>query len=137
MLKKQTGGGIAVLGSAAESDLCAQVAAGIGSGAVSLAGQTALPELAAILSECALAVSNDSGGMHLAAAVGIPVLAIFGITDPQKTGPLGPRARVLQDSAQRSRDIPRNSDEAAASLRRITPEKALTATQALLAKNNA
>lgn len=133
MLKTELHCGIVLLGSASERDLCAQVAGGIGPGTVNLAGQTSLPEFAAILSQCALVVSNDSGGMHLAAAVGAPVLAIFGITDPQKTGPLGPKARVLQESARRSRDIERVSEEADLSLRRIRPEQALEAARTLLA----
>ncbi len=124
--------GIVVLGSEQERALCERVAAGIGAGAVSLAGRTTLPELAALLAQCALAVGNDSGGLHLAAAVGVPVLTIFGITDPRKTGPLGPRVRVLQGNAPRSRDIARHSEEAVQALRRITPEQALAAARELI-----
>ncbi len=131
-LKSALGYGIVVLGSAGERDLCARVAGAIGPATLDLAGQTSLPESAAILAQCALAVTNDSGGMHLAAAAGAPVLAIFGLTDPQKTGPLGARARVLQNSARRDRDLARHSAEAEASLRRITPEQALAAAGELL-----
>ncbi|MBU4200889.1 MAG: lipopolysaccharide heptosyltransferase II [Verrucomicrobia bacterium] len=132
MLKSALNCGIVLLGSASERDLCELVAQGIGPGTVNFAGQTSLPELAAILARCAVVVANDSGGMHLAAAVGTPVLAIFGITDPQKTGPLGVRTRVLQDSSRRSRDIERTSEEAALSLRRIRPEQVLEAARILL-----
>jgi len=52
-----------------------------GAGSLNLAGMTTLPELAAVLANCRLALTNDSGGMHLAAAMGIPVTAVFGITD--------------------------------------------------------
>jgi heptosyltransferase-2 len=124
---------ILALGSAAETGLCAQVAAAIGAGAVSLAGQTALPDLAAVLAHCALAVANDSGGMHLAVAVGVPVVGIFGLTDPAKTGPLGAKARVVC-AADRglARDIPRKSAAAAAALRSIPPETVYRAALALL-----
>ncbi len=132
MLKSALHCGIVVLGSGSERDLCARVTAGIGSGAVDFAGRTTLPEFAALLAHCALVVANDSGGMHLATAAGVPVLAIFGITDPQKTGPLGERVRILQDSVRRSRDIERNSEEAVLALRRIKPEQALAAARALL-----
>jgi heptosyltransferase II len=60
-----------------------------------LIGQTDLPALAGVLAACRLLVSNDSGAMHLAAAVGVPVVAIFGPTDEQATGPLGERHRIL------------------------------------------
>jgi len=52
-------------------------------------------ELAALLSCATVAVTNDSGPMHLAAAVGIPVVALFGPTDPGRTSPSGARHRVL------------------------------------------
>jgi ADP-heptose:LPS heptosyltransferase len=52
-----------------------------------IAGQTSIGELAAQLEQCDLFIGNDSGPMHLAAAVGIPVIAIFGPTSPQEYGP--------------------------------------------------
>jgi ADP-heptose:LPS heptosyltransferase len=54
--------------------------------------------------------------MHLAAAIGVPVVAVFGITDPTRTGPLGERCRVIQRSALRDRAVPRESAEAVAAL---------------------
>lgn len=55
-----------------------------------------LPRTAALLSHCALMISNDSGLMHVAAAVGIPVLAIFGPTQAGRTAPVGEGHRVLR-----------------------------------------
>ena len=43
-----------------------------------------------------LVIANDTGPMHMAAACGVPVLALFGPTDPKRTGPYGARHRVLQ-----------------------------------------
>lgn len=60
-----------------------------------LTGRTSLLELAAVLQNAALLITNDSGPMHVAAALGTPVLALFGPTDPARTGPYGPRHRVL------------------------------------------
>jgi heptosyltransferase-2 len=62
-------------------------------GILDLAGATTLPVLAAILSLSSACVSNDSGAMHLAAAVGVPVVGIFGPTNDKATSPL-PRAGV-------------------------------------------
>ncbi|RJR12643.1 lipopolysaccharide heptosyltransferase II [Candidatus Parcubacteria bacterium] len=118
------GYGIAVMGSMDEVNLCAAVSSGIGDQSLSLAGRTSLPQLAALLGVCSAVVTNDSGGMHLASAVGAPVVAVFGITDPSKTGPLGKNIRViLGDGTSRSRDIERSSAEAESSLRSIKPGK--------------
>lgn len=61
-----------------------------------LAGQTSLPELVALLAQCDLVVSGDSGPLHIACAVGTPVVGLYGPTDPNISGPLGPDAIVLR-----------------------------------------
>jgi heptosyltransferase-2 len=62
-----------------------------GVGVVNLIGRTDLRVLAGAISRCAAFVSNDSGAMHLAAALGVPVVAVFGPTDERATSPLGGR----------------------------------------------
>lgn len=57
---------------------------------------TTLPQLAALFERCAFVVSNDSGPMHLAAAVGTPVLGIFGPTSPELQGPYGPKHATVR-----------------------------------------
>lgn len=116
-------GTILVMGSPGETELCEQVARDIGKRAASLAGQTNLQQWAAIMSCCDLVVANDSGGMHIASAVGTRVTAIYGITDPTKTGPIGPRSRVIQKGSVRQRNIPRDSEQARLQLLAITPEE--------------
>jgi heptosyltransferase II len=59
---------------------------------VNLIGRTDLRQLAGVISRCSTFVSNDSGAMHLAAALGVPVVAIFGPTDERVTSPIGGRA---------------------------------------------
>jgi lipopolysaccharide heptosyltransferase II len=61
-----------------------------------LTGRTTLPELAALLARCDLLVSGDSGPLHIACAVGTPVVGLYGPTDPEISGPLGRRAVVLR-----------------------------------------
>lgn len=63
--------------------------------AIIAAGQTNIGELMALLSLCDGFVGNDSGAAHLASSLGIPTIAIFGSTAPQRTGPLGPRTTIL------------------------------------------
>ncbi|MDD5676422.1 MAG: lipopolysaccharide heptosyltransferase II [Kiritimatiellae bacterium] len=132
LLKGRLKCNIVALGSAEERALCEAVAHGVGPGSLNLAGQTAIPELAAVLAKCVLALTNDSGGMHLATAMGVPVVSVFGITDPARTGPMGTAARALQDSVLRSRDIRRDAPEARASLLRIAPEQVAEAAMDLL-----
>ncbi len=59
--------------------------------------QSSLKQLAAILKRCSVFVTNDSGPMHIAAAVGTPVVAIFGPTDPELQGPIGTKHEVVQN----------------------------------------
>jgi len=73
--------------------------AATGPAAVNLAGLTDVPQLAGVLALCSAFVSNDSGAMHLAAAVGTPVVALFGPTDERVTAPIAGRAHVLTAAA--------------------------------------
>ncbi len=57
---------------------------------IDLTGRTDIQELGAVLRRCAVFVTNDTGAMHVGAAVGVPVVAIFGPTDPKTTSPVGP-----------------------------------------------
>ena len=67
-------------------------------GALDLAGRTGLDELMAVLATSRAVVANDSGAMHLAAAVGTPGVAVFGSTDPIATGPIGAPWRIVVSS---------------------------------------
>ncbi|MDI6889925.1 MAG: lipopolysaccharide heptosyltransferase II [Thermodesulfovibrionales bacterium] len=58
-------------------------------GVLNLTGKTSLRELTSLISECDVFVTNDSGPLHIACAVGTPLVAIFGSTDPKLTGPVG------------------------------------------------
>jgi lipopolysaccharide heptosyltransferase I len=81
------GARVVVVGSAADATVSDRICSA--SGAEDLCGRTSLPQLAALLRRCALFVGNDSGPLHLAAAVGAPCLALFGPTNPLRTGPFG------------------------------------------------
>jgi heptosyltransferase II len=130
-LAADRGCGIAVFGAASERDLCARVAGAV-PGAVDLSGSTTLPQWAALLASCDLAICNDSGGMHLAAAAGTPLVAVFGATDPAKTGPLSDACRIVQSSDVRSRKVARSSEAAARSLAAVRAEQVYQAALELL-----
>lgn len=63
---------------------------------LNLAGQTSLTQLAALLQQADLLISGDSGPMHMAAAVGTPLIAIHGPTDPALSGPVSKQATILR-----------------------------------------
>lgn len=81
--------GVIVFGSETERKIAHQIFNRLGSRGVDLTGHTSLLQLAALLERCTLLVTNDTGTMHVATAVGTPVVAIFGPTDPSATGPWG------------------------------------------------
>jgi len=73
-----------------------QIAAAIGDDCVNRIGQTTLEQLIDELRQCRLLLTNDTGTMHLATLVGVPVIAVFGSTEPLLTGPLGNGHTVLR-----------------------------------------
>lgn len=89
--------GIVIVGGPEETELCGAVAGRIRGNLLDLSGKTELSQAAAVLSQCDLLVTNDSGPMHLASAVGTPVAAIFGSTEPGATSPLGRHVIVKKE----------------------------------------
>jgi lipopolysaccharide heptosyltransferase II len=77
-----------LFGTANDRSITEAIADGWGNRVENLAGRTALPEFAARLRECRLLVTNDTGGMHLANALGVPLIALFGPTNPVRTAPV-------------------------------------------------
>ncbi len=95
LLVSQEGAEILVVGSAREQPLAEQVLAHMNGKAHNLSGRTTLATLMGLLTRCDLLLTNDSGPMHLAAALNRPQVALFGSTDEVATGPLGSRAVVI------------------------------------------
>jgi len=94
------GAGVAVFGSAGEKALCEQVAgqiSGTGRPARNFAGETSLSEFMEMAAACLVMLTNDSGAMHIAAALGVPTVAVFGPTDHTATCPLSPLARIVRE----------------------------------------
>lgn len=102
---------------------------------VNLAGKTTLRQLGAVLGLCDLVVSGDSGPMHLAVAVGTPVVAIFGATNPTRHGPYGARNRVVCQTTSDQALTRRPSDaEGEDAMRAIAPADVLRAVEDILAE---
>ena len=98
-LVQTSGQSIVLLGSAKDSAVCAEIAQAVqangSSHCLDLSGRTGLAEALAVVSAARAAVSNDSGMMHVAAAFGVPQVAIFGSSSPRHTPPLSAQARVV------------------------------------------
>lgn len=86
----------AILGGAGERALAATIAAAAPGRALNLAGGTSLAEMIEWLRLSQVLVSNDTGPLHIAAALGRPVVALFGPTEPRRTGPYGQLDQVLR-----------------------------------------
>ncbi len=106
LLAADSGGGrrIVVVGGTGERDLAEELRARLGPRGHNLAGQTDVKTLAALLQQCDLFIGNDGGAMHVAAAVGVPVVAIFGPSNHVSWGPY--EARVWGEvGAQEARSL--------------------------------
>jgi lipopolysaccharide heptosyltransferase II len=95
-LKPSMDADVILFGTAAETSVSAAIASGLRHFPIDFTGKTAIADLPALLSQCHLFIGNDSGAMHVAAAVGLPVVAVFGPTDPHGTAPVTPRCTVVQ-----------------------------------------
>ena len=93
----RTGAKVAIVGGPGERALGEAVAGMMRTPARLLSGETTLPELVGVLSRLRALVTNDSGPMHLAAALGVPVVAVFGSTDWTETAPAQGRARIVRE----------------------------------------
>jgi heptosyltransferase-2 len=74
-------------GGPGDLQMCSEIARLVGSGVLNLAGKTSLRQLMALLTLCRVVLTNDTGPMHVAAALGTPVVVPFGSTSPELTGP--------------------------------------------------
>lgn len=90
------GADVLIFGAADEKPLADEIAGAMRRSPLVVAGQTSLRQMMALLGQCRLVVTNDSGPMHVAAGLGLPLVAIFGSTDERATGPLHPGSRVVK-----------------------------------------
>jgi heptosyltransferase-2 len=95
-LQSEANAEVILFGTVAEASVSAAISAEMHRPPIDLTGKTAIADLPALLSQCHLFIGNDSGAMHVAAAVGLPVVAVFGPTDPEGTSPVTPRCTIVQ-----------------------------------------
>jgi heptosyltransferase II len=91
---------ILLIGGPNEGWIAEEVAANMRTKSFNLAGKTSVRQLMALLSQCRLLITNDSGPMHVAAAFDVPIVAIFGSTDHTTTSPVSPSCRIVRKSTE-------------------------------------
>ena len=131
-LTRRCRAGIVLVGGPSETTIVSETASLMACGSLDLSGRISIMELAALLERADLFLGNDSGPMHLASATRTPTVAVFGPTDPLRTGPYNRKAAVVRAQLdcmpcfRRSCDRPRCLEE-------VTPQKVADVCEEVLA----
>jgi heptosyltransferase-2 len=131
-LSGEWGAAIVVVGSPAEALLAGEIGAAARKPLINLAGKTTVRELMALLSLSSFLVTNDSGPMHIGAALGVPLVAIFGPTDWRRTSPWTSLAKVVRVEIDCSPCRLRTCDRGHECMLGVTPEMVVGAARQLL-----
>jgi lipopolysaccharide heptosyltransferase I len=99
LIQERHGLSVVLLGSEQDAVLAREVEVACGQGTTNLVGRTSLKEAIGIIARAKIAVGPDTGLMHIAAAVGTPVVSLWGATSPSRTGPYGSEELVIQGRA--------------------------------------
>ncbi len=97
---EEWGAKVLVFGSGKEKEVCSHVCSSMVHQSVNLCGRTSLNVVMGLISRCLFFATNDSGLMHIAAALNVPTVAIFGPTDHVSTGPLGLRTMIVKHNIE-------------------------------------
>lgn len=131
------GGQVALFGTAEEHGLCEEIRELLqvrNISAHNFAGQTSLKEFIELVAGCRVFLTNDSGGMHIASALGVPTVAIFGATDHTATGPTGPLARVVREPVECSPCLLRECPIDHRCMTRVSSKEVIDVSRELLSK---
>ncbi|HEY7411415.1 MAG TPA: lipopolysaccharide heptosyltransferase II [Vicinamibacteria bacterium] len=130
---RRAGARTVVLGARAERALGDAVASAMRTEARNLCGETDLSELAGVLARLRLLLTGDSGPMHVAAALGVPLVAVFGPTDWRETAPVGERHRLVREPVHCAPCLLRECPIDHRCMRRVDADRVATAAFELLA----
>jgi heptosyltransferase II len=114
-------------GTPGEKEIAARIRSNMKSPAISLVGETLMRDLAALFASCSVFIGNDSGAMHVAAAVGLPVVGIFGSTDPEGTAPVTEQFTLIREPVSCSPCFLRTCPVDHRCMTRITVDSVFTA----------
>jgi heptosyltransferase-2 len=135
-LSEEWGASVVLMGSAPEMPLSAEIEAAMRRRPVNLAGKTTVRELMVLLSLCGFLVTNDSGPMHIAAALGTPLVAIFGPTDWRTTSPWTRTAKIVRVDVDCSPCMRRECDRGHECMLGITADMVVDAARGLMAESS-
>ena len=99
-LSRRWGARVVITGGANEADIAGEIEAAMGGECLNMTGRTSVRTLMALIRRCNFFITNDSGPMHIAAAFGVPLVAIFGPTDHTTTSPFSERAAVVRQDTE-------------------------------------
>jgi heptosyltransferase II len=97
-LISECGADVILFGTPNEKEMAARICSSMQCRPISLVGQTSMRNLAALFSSCSIFIGNDSGAVHVAAAAGLPVIGIFGSTDPEGTSPVTSQFTLIREA---------------------------------------
>jgi heptosyltransferase-2 len=132
-LQSESDADVILFGTATEAAVTRAISAELRRPPIDLTEKTSIADLPALLSQCHLFIGNDSGAMHVAAGVGLPVVAVFGPTDPYGTAPVTRRHTIVQQKPYCSPCFLRHCPTDHRCMRAITPEMVEAAAKPWLA----
>lgn len=121
-LQSESDADVILFGTAAEAAVTRAISAELRRPPIDLTEKTSIADLPGLLSQCHVFIGNDSGAMHVAAGVGLPVVAVFGPTDPYGTAPVTPRCTIVQQKPYCSPCFLRHCPTDHRCMSSITPE---------------
>ena len=136
-IARQRNASIALFGSSDERALCEEIGAILGDHPhENYAGRTTLSEFIELAAACEVFLTNDSGAMHIASALGVPTVAIFGATDDVGTGPTGSNARIVRQKVDCSPCLLRECPIDHRCMKLVTADRVAAEAMALLGENH-
>ena len=132
LLHEKSGQNIVLIGGPGENDIGHDIEAMMTSQPLNLIGKTTVREMMAILKQCNVLITNDSGPMHVAAALGTPLVAIFGPTDHTTTSPVSSNARLIHKTVACAPCLLRQCPKDHQCMKAVTAEEVFQAAAELL-----
>lgn len=135
-LARKYGFKVLVLSGPKDTHLADAVIRGLSGAGLNLSGKTSVSRLASLLKRCALFISNDSGPVHIASSLGVPVISIFGRNQPglspRRWGPLGKKGKYLHKDVGCIRCLAHGCEKGFACLKAVSVEDVLAAAESIL-----
>lgn len=128
---------VVVTGGPGETAIAADIERELSGACVNLAGSMTVRELMALIKRCNFFITNDSGPMHVAAAFGVPLVAIFGSTDHATTYPLAPHAMIVREAVECAPCLKRECPTDHRCMTAVTPAAVIAAALELKGRSDA